>query len=140
LIDAFCTRFSKVMRGEENFAAHSQYGAGRTVRYLKVIQHEEDKMIQRYDSLQPFSASADNSTLAAKAERILLNTQEAAAYVRRSSSSLAKARVEGSGIRYYKVGRRVYYDKADLDVWLSSRIRRSTSDMGPRNSKGGPDA
>ena len=58
----------------------------------------------------------------------LLTPIEAAAYIRRSASSLAKARVAGGGTPYYKVGRRVFYDRADLDAWLASRLRRSTSD------------
>lgn len=60
----------------------------------------------------------------------LLNPKEAAIYVRRSESSLAKLRCSGGGCRYIKNGRRIYYDIADLDAWLASLRRRSTSDAG----------
>jgi predicted DNA-binding transcriptional regulator AlpA len=59
----------------------------------------------------------------------MLRTPEAAAYVRLSISTLAKMRFRGDGARYVKAGPRiVVYNQADLDEWLASRRRRSTSD------------
>lgn len=54
----------------------------------------------------------------------------AAAYLGISKSTLDKLRVYGSGPRYAKLGRRVTYRLADLDQWVQSRLRRSTSDKG----------
>ena len=51
----------------------------------------------------------------------LLSPKEAARYVRKSASSLAKLRVCGNGPVYFKVGSRVYYDLSDLDEWLYRR-------------------
>lgn len=45
-----------------------------------------------------------------------------------SVSTLNKLRLTGGGPPYLKLGRRVAYDLADLDAWLGSKRRRSTSD------------
>ena len=47
-----------------------------------------------------------------------------------STSTLAKWRLAGTGPAYSKAGRVVVYDIADLDAYLSSRRRLSTSDAG----------
>jgi predicted DNA-binding transcriptional regulator AlpA len=61
-----------------------------------------------------------------------LRTPEAADYLRLSASTLAKQRLRGDGPVYQKCGPRiVVYDVDDLDAWLRSRRRRSTSDAGP---------
>ena len=62
----------------------------------------------------------------------LLTTTEAAAYVGLSHRTLERYRVTGQGPPYLKVGRRVLYRRADLDAWLENKVRRSTSDPGPR--------
>src|SRR5262245_36457531 len=59
-----------------------------------------------------------------------LNTHAAAAYSGLARSTLEKLRVLGGGPRYMKIGRRVLYDVADLEQWLASHRRRSTSDTG----------
>lgn len=59
-----------------------------------------------------------------------LNVQAAARYIGLSPSTLNKFRVFGGGPVFLKLGRRVAYDLADLDAWLSERRRRSTSDPG----------
>jgi len=43
---------------------------------------------------------------------------------------MEKYRIHGGGPAYYKLGRRVVYDTADLDVWLKAKRRRSTADTG----------
>jgi predicted DNA-binding transcriptional regulator AlpA len=60
--------------------------------------------------------------------RRMLRTLEAAAYCGSSKSTLEKLRLFGGGPRYLKLGRRVVYDPADLDIWLAAHRRRSTSD------------
>ena len=62
--------------------------------------------------------------------RELLDAKGAAAYLRLASQTLAKMRLSGMGPPYYKVGRRVLYDRTDLDRWLDSKRRFSTSDPG----------
>jgi predicted DNA-binding transcriptional regulator AlpA len=61
-----------------------------------------------------------------------LDTSEAAQYLRLSRSCLAKWRCQGGSHHpaYHLVGRKVVYAVADLDAWLASRRRRSTSDAG----------
>jgi predicted DNA-binding transcriptional regulator AlpA len=59
-----------------------------------------------------------------------LNVEAAASYTGLSASTLNKLRVFGGGPVFLKLGRRVAYDVADLDVWMNERRRRSTSDNG----------
>ncbi len=47
-----------------------------------------------------------------------------------SPSTLAKWRLTGFGPAYSKAGRNVVYHVPDLDAWLASRRRLSTSDTG----------
>jgi excisionase family DNA binding protein len=60
----------------------------------------------------------------------LLTTKAAAAYVGLAVQTLAEMRVSGESPPFHKIGRRVLYDRADLDAWLAQRKRRSTSDTG----------
>jgi predicted DNA-binding transcriptional regulator AlpA len=59
-----------------------------------------------------------------------LPVEEAARHTGLSVSKLNKLRVFGGGPVFLKLGRRVAYDVTDLDAWLASRRRRSTSDGG----------
>ena len=61
----------------------------------------------------------------------LLTTPDAALRVGLSHRTLERYRVTGEGPRFLKLGRRVLYRPANLDEWLDSRVRRSTSDPGP---------
>jgi len=56
-----------------------------------------------------------------------LRTAEAATYTALGISTLEKLRIIGGGPAYYKVGKAVIYDPADLDAWLASNRRASTS-------------
>jgi DNA helicase HerA-like ATPase len=57
----------------------------------------------------------------------LLDVSQTASYVRRAAQTLAKLRCVGGGPLFYKIGKNVYYKRADLDEWLASRRRRVTS-------------
>ena len=59
---------------------------------------------------------------------LYLTTQEAAAYLRLSSRTLERHRVEGTGSRFVKLGRRCLYRRSDLDDWAASQTFRSTSE------------
>lgn len=59
-----------------------------------------------------------------------MGVDAAAEHIGLSVSTLNKLRVFGGGPVFLKLGRRVKYDVADLDAWLASRRRRSTSDDG----------
>jgi predicted DNA-binding transcriptional regulator AlpA len=61
-------------------------------------------------------------------ENVYLTPKEAAAYIRSSASTLAKKRLFGGGPRYLKIGQSVRYLKADLDAWMLTDARVSTSD------------
>jgi predicted DNA-binding transcriptional regulator AlpA len=59
-----------------------------------------------------------------------LPVEAASRHVGLSVSTLNKLRVFGGGPVFLKLGRRVAYDVADLDAWLATKRRRSTSDAG----------
>jgi excisionase family DNA binding protein len=58
----------------------------------------------------------------------LLTQKEVAAELRLSQRTLERWRVSGDGPRFVKAGRRVAYRAADLDAWIASRVRSSTSE------------
>lgn len=57
----------------------------------------------------------------------VMNTAEAASYVRLGKTTLERFRISGDGPAYIKLGGAVRYRKIDLDTWLGSRITHSTS-------------
>ena len=67
--------------------------------------------------------------------RRMLRTREAAEYTGLAKSTLEKLRVHGGGCPYIRIGRVVVYDPADLDAWLASHRRVSTSDIASRKRR-----
>ena len=58
-----------------------------------------------------------------------LDTKEAAKHVRLSTATLERLRVKGGGPTYITpIPTRVIYDVTDLDAWMWSRRRKSTSE------------
>lgn len=53
----------------------------------------------------------------------------AAAYLSLTTQRLARLRLTGGGPTFIKAGRSVLYRREDLDAWLTSLSRRSTSEM-----------
>jgi predicted DNA-binding transcriptional regulator AlpA len=74
-------------------------------------------------------ATAIPVAAAASLKRIL-SVQDACVYIGLAKSTLDKMRVFGGGPAFLKLGRRVVYDVADIDRWLASRRRNSTSERG----------
>ena len=65
---------------------------------------------------------------------IRMSVTEAAAYTGLAASTLNKKRMDGSGPCFIKLSaRRVAYDATDIDKWIESRRRQSTSDNGEAN-------
>lgn len=63
----------------------------------------------------------------------LLNTREAARYLGISKAFLERDRWAGAKVPFIKVSTRaVRYRQQDLDDYILSRVRKSTSDPGPR--------
>jgi predicted DNA-binding transcriptional regulator AlpA len=61
----------------------------------------------------------------------VLRTPQAAEYVGLSASTLEKFRLNGNGPVYQKAGPKiVVYRPEDLETWLSTQRRRSTSETG----------
>ena len=60
-----------------------------------------------------------------------LNTIGAAERLNLKQKTLENWRCLGVGPPFYKIGERVFYDEADLDAWLQSRRRTSTSQPSP---------
>lgn len=66
-----------------------------------------------------------------KMEQRLLTTKEAAHYLGLSKAFLERDRWVGGRIKFVKVGSRaVRYDLDDLNAYIASKVRRSTSDQG----------
>jgi len=60
-----------------------------------------------------------------------ISVNEAAEYTGLAVSTLNKRRMTGDGPKFLKLSaRRIVYDTTDLDTWLSSKRRISTSDDG----------
>ena len=59
--------------------------------------------------------------------------EEAAKLLRSKSRTLERWRSTGTGPRYIKVGRRVVYRLADLEVWLEQQAREHTAERGESN-------
>ncbi len=59
-----------------------------------------------------------------------LRTPEAARFVGLSIRTLEKHRIYGTGPRYSKLGGRVVYRLEDLQAWVESGAKASTSDPG----------
>jgi hypothetical protein len=57
----------------------------------------------------------------------LYDNPSAAKYLLVSESWLNKSRLTGRGPAYLKIGAKVVYQQADLDAWLASCRRTSTS-------------
>lgn len=57
-----------------------------------------------------------------------LTTPLAAEYLGLSPATLETMRTRGGGPVFAKLGRRVVYERKDLDAWVSERKKRSTSD------------
>ena len=61
--------------------------------------------------------------------KILFNTAEAAEYLGLSKAFLERDRWAGARVPYIQIGpRAVRYRMADLDSYIESRLRKSTSD------------
>jgi excisionase family DNA binding protein len=57
----------------------------------------------------------------------VLKVAEAADYCGISKSTLDKLRCHGGGPLYFKIGKRVVYDRADLDTWLANKRVANTA-------------
>ena len=66
----------------------------------------------------------------AKQKSSRLKVGDAAPYCGQSKSTFDKYRLTGEGPVFLKLGRSVVYDTRDLDAWLKSKRRTSTSDVG----------
>lgn len=64
-----------------------------------------------------------------------VTASDAAKLVGLSESTLAKLRLYGNGPIYCKLGRRVVYRPADLELWLQSRAVQDTTDAEARFPK-----
>lgn len=60
----------------------------------------------------------------------LLDTSDLAALLTNKSNTIEGWRIKGVGPRYIKVGRLVRYRIEDVEAWLESQSRTSTSQAG----------
>lgn len=70
--------------------------------------------------------------------KALMTAKEAAAALLLAPQTLAKYRSTGTpAIPFVKIGRRVCYAREDIERFIASRTRMSTSDPGPDTNNDG---
>jgi|SRR5580700_3483066 predicted DNA-binding transcriptional regulator AlpA len=84
-------------------------------------------MTTRVLRIEMMQSPASQATLVALPSR-KYSVCETAAYLGVSKSWLDKRRLYGDGPRYIKIGRRVCYDVADLELFVASLKRHHTSE------------
>lgn len=62
------------------------------------------------------------------APRPLATPAEVAAYRRTTEAALAQERYKGNGPKFKKLGKRVFYDWADVRAWIDSNTLQRTDD------------
>mgnify|MGYP001333304458 CR=1 FL=1 len=62
-------------------------------------------------------------------EKVFLTQPEAAEVLRISPRTLERMRVDSTGPRFRKFGRRVAYAVEDIQAWADSRVFTSTSEI-----------
>ena len=97
--------------------------SSRSTSRLKV---KEDSPRGREVQTRP---NADEQDVAEDTRHVLI-ARDAAEYLGIAQQTLAKLRWAGTSPPYFKIGRQVVYKRVELDAWLSTRRRRSTSDTG----------
>jgi predicted DNA-binding transcriptional regulator AlpA len=58
----------------------------------------------------------------------LMSKAELAEMLGITIGALANNRCTGKGPRYVKLGKQVFYRKADVEAWIKSNVRQSTSE------------
>ena len=59
----------------------------------------------------------------------LATPEEVAAYRRTTASALAQERYRGTGPKFKKLGKRVFYDWDDVRAWVSANTCQRTDDL-----------
>lgn len=54
--------------------------------------------------------------------RVLLKNDKAAEVLGLAPATLNQWRLQSKGPKYYKFGRRILYDLADIEAWIESRV------------------
>ncbi len=66
--------------------------------------------------------------------RVMMDSAQASQYIGLARQTLARMRCTSSDIPFVKAGKKVLYDKADLDAYLDARRCGSTSDAARRTA------
>jgi hypothetical protein len=113
--------------------ARDLWGATDSERIGFLVPNSLVGFLDKFQEARPsdgrVSMKAPPTGTAPEKKRLLI-ARDAALYIGLAQQTLAKMRVTGDSPPFYKVGRQVLYDKADLEAWLYVRRRRSTSDSG----------
>ena len=96
---------------------------------------ELEESAGRKEPRQPKRSHAQTQGLSGAPEgKRMLIAEDAAKYLGLQTQTLAKMRWSGDSPPFFKVGRRVLYEREELDAWLAQRKRQSTSDAGGHSS------
>jgi predicted DNA-binding transcriptional regulator AlpA len=66
----------------------------------------------------------------------LLNPAEAGDYLGFTEGWLAKLRMRGGGPKWFRLGRKVRYTRADLDAWISAHRVSNTAEKSQAEREG----
>jgi predicted DNA-binding transcriptional regulator AlpA len=86
-------------------------------------------MLDRSRKAARCESGLSKRSLAMEFSDVLLEPNEAAAFLKVSLSWLVKARMRGDGPPYIRIGRSIRYTEAALMQWMKSRQRTSTSEQ-----------
>ncbi len=112
--------------GDVSGAIHTAKAISDPYEQARVLAKIAEAQVAKGYAGDPGGSGAGSAT--GIGGNLYLTTQEAAAYLRLSSRTLERHRVEGTGSRFVKLGRRVLYRRQDLDAWAASQTFRSTSE------------
>ncbi|MFZ4808095.1 MAG: helix-turn-helix transcriptional regulator [Hyphomicrobiaceae bacterium] len=67
----------------------------------------------------------------------LLPPEAVAAIASNSTITLARWRRDGTGPRFMKIGRRIFYRRSDVEAWLAAQVVGSNAELQMRASERG---
>ena len=75
----------------------------------------------RLEKHVPAISSPDAAGFVVQVQDQLMTVRESAGYLRMSESFLNKARLNGAGPPFVRIGRKVLYRRSAVDAWLTER-------------------
>ncbi len=94
------------------------------------FHHKPSKIIFTKRKRMTSWQNVDKEITMSHSPKVLLTEHQASQAIRLKVTTLRKRRWQGLAPRFLKVGSKVFYDQNDLQDYLNSCVRQSTSDKG----------